>query len=110
MATIRIEQFQNNVVEISEIISPILDGENLRTKYDVSSYCASVTGVVEEMSVPAGTFWTCKLSIQTSDGWEVQTWAGGAPLGLIAWQAKKVEFNDPSCLATVDQRLTEFNF
>lgn len=86
-----------------------IDGEKFTSAKDVLAYCRRIGGAFGNLTVPAGTFATCKMS-STSKGWAMTTWIGRAPLGLVAFQGTNLKASKSGCHQTVVQKLNDFSF
>ena len=59
---------------------------------DVSTNCVAKGGVMEDVTVPAGTFNTCKMTKTDKDGETKEFWWGDVPCGLV--KMMKTEMDD----------------
>lgn len=91
-------------------MSDFIDGRSLRNFYSLKSYCSQFkNAIMEQISVSAGTFWTCRMSNLANDVLE-EVWFGGVALGAVKFKSSHTEFNDPACIRTVTWELEKFYF
>lgn len=86
------------------------DGSSLQDLYNLKAYCAQIPkSSLEEITVPAGKFWTCHYLGKDGDS-SVEVWLGPVALGIVKHRTTRTELNDPACVFEETTVLEKFSF